>query len=122
MNVSIEHFEDADLKARFESGERIPYAQEKFRFEEDDRAVIFTLDSLRTTTFRTIKVGAQTRFVETIDRAIKSQPCLALLEEALVYLREQRAVEQVNVYNRPMGQYQSYSIDELIILVRRGKA
>lgn len=114
MEIAIELYEAPDLKARFESGERIACSHETFAFKNGGTTFVFTLDNLGTATLRTMRANDQSRFVETLDRVLKNTASLPLFKEALVYLHEQRSVQYVSVYNRPAGQYQRHSINDLI--------
>lgn len=119
MQVSIRNFALDELRELADSGKPIAWQGEEFRFSLDARTLIFTLDNLGQARLRTVVVDDRHWFIETLSRVLigkldQEETARRLLTQAIAYLRDERGVSNIEVFDRPSGMLCSHPVEELI--------
>lgn len=119
MQITSVRYEDAELRALYESGTDVSYAGETLTFLEDDRALVFEIDELTPTyaTFSKIVTATQSQSVKLGtafgSSAIQFPSGDALVADALRYLSEQRDVRFIAIYDGPSGGFKQVPVADL---------
>jgi hypothetical protein len=125
MQVSIETYVSDEMRRLAESGKPIPWAQEKFHFTSDARTLIFTLDNWGRVRLMRVVVDGKYWVVETLSRAVTGNHGAGdferrLLREAVIWLRDQRSVCHIEIFDRPSGTSQIHQVEDLIRFASTG--
>jgi hypothetical protein len=120
MKIICDRHEDWDLKALYDEGMDVSWAGETIAFAEEARTLMFTLDdsmpgeAVLRTIFEdgrklAVKLGAA--FADNEIQLPLGDP---LLVHAVEFLREEREVRQVAVYDGPRGSYVRVPVHEIV--------
>jgi len=119
MKVTVEPWASDELRELAESGKPVPWAQEKFHFTSDARTLVFTLDNLGRARLKSVIIDGKYWFVETLSRAVAGNKGVErsahrLLQQAVAWLRDERNVRHIEVFDRQSGMAQPHQVDDLI--------
>ena len=121
MEIKFERHFDAELKALYDEGQDISYGGETLTFSRDGRALIYHIDDL-TPSYALLRkeliagVSQQARIspVSSGSGAFQVSKEDQLVVQSLRFLRMERSVQYLRLYNGPTGTYKQVSVADFL--------